>query len=430
LDPTLDTVTVPGVLGGKLGPLREQQFRLLWLGRVSSFVGDSIVPVALAFAVLSVSHSATSLGLVLASFTAARVALIPIGGVYADRLPRRAVMLVCDGARAIVEAFTATMLLTGQMTLPMFFVTAAVFGAASAFFQPASTGLVPQTVAREDLQQANALLGMSQATANVLGPAISGTLVALIGAGWVFAFDAVSFVLSAYFLLQLRLPAHQRPPKSHLLTDLAKGLYEVRARTWVWTAMISFSITNLCFATFLVLGPIVARDHLGGAGAWGWISTGGAAGAVVGGALALRLKPGRPLFAGFAAWTLVALPLLALAPPLPAIAVSVGYALGMAGISFGSALWEATLQSRIPNAVLSRVSSYEWLVSFAFMPIGFVLVGPLAGAIGISTTFILAASVMVATNLLVSLSPPIHDIATGTAAATTRPATAKTRAAA
>jgi len=125
-------------------PLHERQFRLLWLGRISSAVGDAIVPVALAFAVLSVNRSQLALGGVLAAFTASRVGFTLVGGVVADRLPRRAVMLVCDGVRAAVEAFTATMLLTHQMTLPLFFVTGAIFGAA----RP-SSGRLPTVSYRE-----------------------------------------------------------------------------------------------------------------------------------------------------------------------------------------------------------------------------------------------------------------------------------------
>jgi MFS family permease len=397
-------------LGGKLGALQEGQFRLLWLGRVSSSVGDSLIGVALAFAVLEVSGSATALGLVLAVWTLSRVALTLVGGVFADRLPRREVMLVCDGVRAMVEAFTAAMLLTGQMTLPMFFVTASIFGAASAFFGPASTGLVPQTVSKERLQEANALLGLSQSMSNVFGPVLSGILVAGFGTGWVFAIDAVTFVASAIFLLQLRLPAQQRPPAQHFLVDLAKGLNEVRTRAWVWTSMIAFSITNLCFAAFLVLGPVIARDHLGGASRWGIIATGGAIGAVLGGAWALRLRPHRPLAAGFTAWALCALPLFALAPPFPALVVAVVYGVGLAGIAYGNALWQTTLQARIPQDVLSRVSSYDWLVSFIFMPIGFVAFGPMAKAIGIGTTLFIAGTGLAAANLAVALLPPVRAI--------------------
>src|SRR6476659_2547838 len=167
-------------------------------------MGDALVPVALAFAVLSVNSSATALGGVLAAFTLTRVAFTLVGGVVADRLPRRAVMLTCDAARAVVEAFTAAMLFSHQMTLPLFFVTGAIFGAASAFFGPASDGLVPQTVSAANLRPANALLGISRNALNIFGPAASGALIAFAGTGWVFTIDAFSFVVSAFFLVQLR----------------------------------------------------------------------------------------------------------------------------------------------------------------------------------------------------------------------------------
>jgi MFS family permease len=397
-------------LGGKLGALQERPFRLLWLGRTSSSVGDALIGVALAFAVLQVTGSPTDLGLVLAAYTISRVALILVGGVYADRLPRREVMLICDGSRAIVQAFVAAMLFTGQMTLGLFLFSAAVTGAATAFFGPASTGLVPQTVSPDRLQQANALLGLSQSTTNVFGPALSGLIVAGIGSGWVFAIDAGTFVASAFFLLQLRLPALARPPARHFVTELATGLHEVRTRTWVWVPLVAFSLTNLSFAAFLVLGPVVARNELGGARDWGLISTGGAIGALLGGAFALRLRPSHPLFAGFTAWALCAIPLFMLAPPLPVAAIAAGYAVGLGGISFGSSLWETTLQSQIPREVLSRVSSYDWLVSLVFMPVGFVLLGPLADAVGVSTTLIGAGAVIAVVNLAVAAVPGVRRV--------------------
>jgi Major Facilitator Superfamily len=244
----------------------------------------------------------------------------------------------------------------------------------------------------------------------VFGPVLSGLLVAGVGTGWVFAVDAASFVASAIFLLRLKLPAHERPAAQHFITDLAKGLDEVRSRPWVWTSMVAFSITNLCFAAFLVLGPVVARNEFGGARQWGVIAAGGAIGAVLGGAWALRVRPRRPLFAGFTAWALLALPLLALAPPLPAVVVAAGYGVGLAGISFGNALWQTTLQARIAPEVLSRVSSYDWLTSYVFMPIGFVAFGPIAKHIGIGETLLITATVLGAANLAVAILPPVRAI--------------------
>jgi MFS family permease len=260
-------------LGGALAPLQERPFRLLWLGRVSSGVGDALLPVALAFAVLSVRNSYTAVGGVLAAFTISRVSFTLVGGVVADRLPRRAVMLTCDLVRGVVQAFTAVMLLSGDMTLPLFFLTMVLFGAASAFFVPASDGLVQQTVGRGSLQSANALLSTSRSTLNVFGPVVSGTLIAAFGTGWVFAIDAVSFAVSASFLLRLHVDSVMRSEARHFYRELREGWSEVSSRAWVRAPLIGFAISNICFASFLVLGPVIFHNHLGGPRDWGIVST-------------------------------------------------------------------------------------------------------------------------------------------------------------
>jgi MFS family permease len=391
-------------------PLEERQFRLLWLGRVSSAVGDALVPVALAFAVLSVNSSQVALGGVFAAFTASRVGFTLIGGVVADRLPRRAVMLACDGVRAAVEAFTATMLLTHQMTLPLFFITGAVFGAASAFFGPASDGLVPRTISPGNLQSANALLGLSRSAMNVVGPAASGVLVAIAGTGWVFAIDAVSFVASAFFLLQLRLPAHARAARSHFLRELHEGFREVTSRSWVSAPIIGFAISNFCVASFIVLGPIIFRDQLGGARNWGIVSACGAIGAIGGSLASVRLRPHRPLSFGFLATMVIGVPIAALGPALPVIAIAVAWAAGMASIALSNTYWDTTLQRRIPEAVFSRVRSYDILVSFVFMPIGFIAFPLISKPLGVEATLLGAAALTVLSSLAVALVPGVRAV--------------------
>jgi MFS family permease len=397
-------------LGEAFAPLAERRFRLLWLGRVSSAAGDALMPVALAFAVLSVNATATALGSVLAAFWIARVGFTLVGGVIADRLPRRAVMLVCDGVRAAVEAFTATMLLTHQMTLPVFFATAGVFGAASAFFGPAADGLVPQTISRRNLQRANALLGISQNAMNVFGPALSGVLIALTQPGYVFAIDAVSFALSSIFLMQLRIPAHARAEGSRFLHELREGLREVASRSWVRAPIVAFAITNFCFAAFIVLGPTIVSEHLGGARDWGIVSTCGAVGAILGGLASVRWRPRRPLSSGFIASMLIAVPIAALAPPLPAIAIAAAWFLGMGSIAVINTYWETSLQRRIPETVFARVRSYDILVSFIFMPIGFIAFPLIARAVGNEQTLLAAAVLCAATNLAVALAPGVRAV--------------------
>jgi MFS family permease len=400
------------LLGGTWAPLRERPFRLLWLGRVASAAGDALVPVALAFAVLSVRHSATALGGVLAAFTIARVSFTLVGGVVADRFPRRAVMIGCDGARAIVEAFTAVMLLTHSMTLPLFFVTAAIFGAASAFFAPASDGLVPKTISAANLQTANALLATSRNGLSVFGPAASGVLIVAVGTGWVFAIDAISFLVSIFFLVQLKVPAHTRAVQQHFVRELRDGWHEVFTRDWVRAPIAGFAISNMCFASFLVLGPTIFRAHPHGARDWGIVSTCGAVGAILGSLISARYRPPRPLTACFLATTLVALPIAALAGPLPVAAIAAAWLVGFGSITFANTYWETTLQQRIPENVFSRVRSYDILVSFVFMPVGMIAFGPIAHVFGNEPTLLAAAGIAAATSLAVAFVPGVHAVAT------------------
>jgi MFS family permease len=383
-----------------LGPLRERPFRLLWLGQTASGIGDALVYLALVFAVLKVG-SAADLGYVLGAFWLFRASFNLVGGVWSDRLPRRFVMLTCDALRAAVEFFTMAMLLAGAMRIWMFVVTAALFGAASAFFQPASQGLMPQLVSRETLQQANALLGVSRGALNVGGPSVSGILIALVGPGWVFGIDGLSFVVSAAFLLALRIPAHARAPRQRFLADLARGWHEVRSRRWLWVSMVAFSLVNISIAFGMVLGPLVAERELGGAKAFGVISSGGAVGGLVGGILALRWRPKRPLVAMFVLGLFVAAPLLLYIPPAPVALIAVGNALFVFGIAFGNAAWEGHLQSHIPNEAMSRVSSYDLMVSFVFIPLGLAVSGWSAHAVGVDTSLAVAAGIAIVTYVAV-----------------------------
>jgi MFS family permease len=391
-------------------PLQERQFRLLWLGQVASGAGDALVPVALAFAVLSVDRSATALGGVLAAFTLTRVVFTLVGGVVADRLPRRAVMLVCDAVRAVVEAFTAAMLFSHHMTLPLFFITGAIFGAASAFFGPAADGLVPQTVSPANLQPANAVLGISRNALNIFGPAVSGAIVALAGTGWVFAIDSASFVVSAFFLLQLQVRTHTRPESSRFMLQLRDGFHEVTSRSWVRAPLVGFAISNFCFAAFIVLGPRIFLDQFDGARDWGIVSTCGAIGGILGGLASVRFRARHPLSAGFFACMLIAVPIAALAGPLPVAAIAIAWMLGLGAVALCNTWWETTLQREIPESVYARVRSYDILVSFVFMPLGFVAFPLLARGLGYEHTLLAAAVVTAATNLVVGSLPGVHAV--------------------
>src|SRR5262245_16219501 len=253
---------------GLFAALRERQFRLLWLGQTTSTLGDGLVPVALAFAVIkSLDRGPTALGLVLAAQTLPMVAFVLAGGVWADRLPRQMVMLVSDVIRAVVQATLAFLLLSGSAEVWQLAALMAVYGTAQAFFQPAATGLVPATISPGRLQQANALLGLSRSLSFVVGPAIAGVIAATTNPGIVFVIDARTFTVSAISLAMLRLSRSRRAgERQSFIADLKGGWHELVSHTWLWV-IIAWAATYLgiVIAPFMTLGPVVAKESLGGA---------------------------------------------------------------------------------------------------------------------------------------------------------------------
>jgi MFS family permease len=207
----------------RLGPLARREFRLLFLARATSFFGSSIAPVAIAFAVLDLTGSATDLGIVLAARMIPQLVFLLIGGVWADRLPRHLVMVVSDLVTGGAQAVTAALLLTGNAEIWHLVVLQAVGATGFAFFFPASTGLVPQTVEPALLQQANATLRMALNVSSIGGAALGGILVAAVGSGWALAVDAGTFFVSAAFLFSMRVVSAARTEVPNFLGELREG---------------------------------------------------------------------------------------------------------------------------------------------------------------------------------------------------------------
>ena len=385
----------------RFGPLRERPFRLLWLGRTGSALGDSLIPVALAFAVLSIGGGASGLGIVLASFTIGRASAMVVGGVWADRFPRRHVMIGADLIRLGTQAMTAGLLLDGSARVWQLAVLQAVAGAAGGFFNPASTALLPQAVSVARLQQANALLSLSQSATNIFGPAVSGAIVAAASPGWVFAIDAASFLVSVAFIAAMRVETHVRPAAQRFWRDLGDGWREVRRHRWLTAGFLGFALGNVGIGMYLVLGPLVARQHLGGAQAWGLILTAGAVGGVLGGLVAYRIRPRHPVATAFAIWSVGALPPFALVRPFPLAAIMVTSAIFSGAVLAGNALWETAMQQEIRPDRLARVVSIDLLLSLCLMPAGQALAGSLAAVLGVRSTLVLAGTLMCVPNLLV-----------------------------
>jgi hypothetical protein len=392
-----------------MSALRQRKFRLLFAGQAVSVLGDGMVPVALAFAVLEVSNSASALGLVLAARLIPTVALLLAGGVIADRISRRTVMVAADLVRMLSHGAMAALLLSGNAQVWSLAVLAALNGAGTAFFAPASTALVPMTVAPGLLQQANALRGLAQSAGFILGPALAGVLVATAGAGVALAIDASTFAVSAGFLLALRLPDIAPPPVQPFISELREGWREFRARDWVWGIVLSASLANMLAAGYHVLGPVIADRDLGGAAAWATIATGFGIGSLIGGLVILRRPVRRPLLVGLLAASSWVLPWILLAVLAPVGVIAAGAVLAGAGLMIFNALWEASLQAHIPAESLSRVSAYDWLGSLALNPLGSALVGPIAAGLGTRSTLILCAVLATVVNAFVLMLPGVRN---------------------
>jgi MFS family permease len=365
--------------------LRHRPFRYLFLGQAASAVGDRVVVVALALFITERTRSPTDLSLVLAAGTVPLVALLLFGGVWADRLPRQRIMIAADVARALLHGTLAVLILTGVARIWELAAIEALFGAAQAFFQPAYTGLLPQTVPAAEIQDAMALTGSTSNLAFMVGPALATALVVTAGAGVAFAVDAATFVVSAALLLRVPDTRQRVEPaeRASVLEDLRAGWREVRSRTWVWVTIAVFAGALLfVFAQWYALAPSIARAVYGGASVFGLLEGIAGAGAICGSIAGLRWRPAHPLRAGL---------LLVLAWPVQNVAFALGAPLELVVVTtfatgFGFALlgvwWETALAHHIPAELLSRVSAWDWMGSLALLPVGFLIAAPLAEQFG------------------------------------------------
>ena len=370
---------------GDFDALRERPFRLLFTAHAVSLLGDGFARVALVFAVLGVSDSPTAVGLVLGAQSLPLVVFLLIGGVVGDRRARRSIMVAADLTRFVSQAVMAGLVISGTAEVWQLAALAGAHGAATAFFNPAATALLPQIAPAHHLHDANALRGLVQAAGGLLGPALAGVVVALAGAGWALGVDALTFLVSALVLLQL----DATPVRSAVMSfgsDLRDGWREFTRRDWVWGVVTGSALANAFLGALWVVGPVIADRSLGGPAAWGLIVSALGAGAVIGGLAVLRLRPRRPLVAGVAAAALPAAAMARVAARAPVPAIAVSMMAGGAGLTIFNTLWDTTLQRHVPPESLSRVSAYDWCGSLALDPVGRGLAGPIAGAVGLSTT--------------------------------------------
>src|SRR5664279_4899608 len=399
-------------LADQLRVLRHRDFRYLWFAQSASVIGDCIVIVALALFVIELTGNATDLGLVFAAASLPLVAFLLIGGVWADRLPRHRVMVVTDLVRFALHALLAALIFAGVVRIWELIAIEALFGTAEAFFRPAANGLLPQTVPEEEIQQANGLSTLSNNIGEFAGPALATGLVLGFGAGWAFALDAATFLLSAALLMRVR-PRRRAVTEAtgetaqrvSVWAEVREGFAEVRSRSWVWATLAAFCAALFTgLAPWFVLGPVVARAQYGDIGISGLVSAALGLGTIAGSLLGIGWRPRFPIRAAMLAILLWPAAAILYAAGITLYVVVPAVVIGGGGIALFDVWWLTALAERIPPDKLSRVSSYDWMVSLALLPLGYVLAGPLAHALG-AVEVLLGGSALAGVALALGLLP-------------------------
>jgi MFS family permease len=387
-----------------LAPLAHRDFRLLWSGMCVSLIGDGLFLVALAWQVYSLSGAPTALATVGIAMAVPTITCLLLGGAISDRFDRRRVMLIADGLRAAAVGTLALLSATGQLRLWHIFGLVAVYGAATAFFDPCFDAIVPQLLPAESLSQANSLDQLARPLAlRMIGPALGGVVVEALGAAGAFAFDAGSFAASAAALLAIRgrraapaaapavTPAGAPAAGGSLLSEIGAGLRYVRRHPWLWATFVSAALAYLLFIgpTEVLVPFIVKQRWHDGAGALGLVFATGGVGslacALVVGQTGLPKREIKFIYWVWAAAT-VAIAGYGIANAL--------WGLMLASLVFnsletvGTIAWATLKQRHVPAALLGRVSSLDWLISIGLLPLSFALTGPVSGAIGVRATLI------------------------------------------
>lgn len=393
----------------------ERQFRLLFLGQALSILGDRVTMIVLPFAVLSIGGSITDVGIVAASGTLPFIVLALIGGVLADRIERKRILIASDLVRFAVQLTAGLLLVSGHAQVWHLAALTAVFGAADSFFSPAFSGLLPLTISQPHfIQPANALRGMTYSTGSLVGPALGAALVATVGEGGALLADAGTFAVSVACLLFLRPRVVERGDPEPFASDLRGGWREVRARRWVWTFLLSMVVYHaVVLPSIFVLGPVLMRDEYSGATSWAVVTFAFGAGSIVADVLLLRWHPRYALRAAAAALALASCQAVIIGSGLGIVVIACVEFFAAIGVSVFFTLWETSLQEHIPEGKLSRVSSYDYAASAGTMPIGMLVAPPVADAIGIHLTLTLMSVCGIAASALCLSVRAVRDLPRG-----------------
>jgi hypothetical protein len=400
-----------GARSGILTPLRDRDFRLLWIGATASLLGDGAFLVALAWQVYSMAGGPSGMSLVGIAMTVPTITFLLIGGVASDRFERRWLLVGADLLRAVALALLAGLTLGGQLELWHVVVLAALYGTGAAFHAPAFDALVPEILDGERLTQANALDQLMRPLAlRLAGPALGGVLVGVAGAGGVFVLDCATFLMAAGTVL-LMTPVRGKREVAEggsMVSDLREGWRFVRGHSWLWATFVSAAIAYLLFmGPVEVLLPWVVKEGMkGSAFDLGLVfAAGGLASMLCAVLLGHFGLPRRGIAFMLIVWTLATLAVAGYGAASAVWQLMIASAVFNGLETAGTIVWATTKQRHVPSALLGRVSSLDWLISVGLLPLSFALTGPVSAAIGARETLI-AAGLLGAIVTLAALYVP------------------------
>lgn len=387
--------------------------RRLLLARLISNLGNGMAPVALAFAVLeSKGGSASKLGILLSVQAISMVLFLPLGGIWADRHRRPAIIATTDFILGLDLLVTAYLFWSEQTGMPLLMALCILAGLLNAFWSPAFPGLVPLVVEEKHLQQMNGFVSIASNIGYISGAAVAGLLVSAFGGAAGIAGDALSFLIAAALVWKLR-HRHQvaEPSGGGMFHELKSGWKVFLSFRWVVVAVAGFSVVMMVMrGAEGVLGPVLMKEHFGGAKAWAFVATVESIGFVLGSTINTRYKPKHPLYVCTLLSFSAAFYVLVLRPSTPLVVIA-GAAL-LWGITIESWYihWMTALQLHIPRESLSRVSSYDMTFSLIFQPIGLAIAGPAIAGLGIAQTSLIGASVITVAIIVILFEPTIRTL--------------------
>ena len=390
--------------------LAYRDFRLLLADRLLAPAAFAFSLVGVSFAVLYATGSTADLSYVLAAQIAPSLVFAMLGGVFADRLPPQWVIVAANIMIAAGEGTFGILVVLGHPPLWLMILLETLTGTGMAIFYPASQALLPRLVPGELLQQASAVSRLAMNGGQMGGATIAGLCVATFGPGWALAVCGVGMLTSVPLLLSIRVTGRARSHETSMLRDLRDGWSQFRSHTWLWVISAQFGVVLMAwYGAFEVLGPVVAKAHLGGPAAWGAITAADSLGLIAGGLLSLRFTPRRPMMFVVLIGAAIAIGPIALAMLWPlALVCLASFALGVA-VEIMMVQWTVAMARNVPPSMLARVSSYDLLGSVMAMPVGALIAGPLAAAVGVSATQYGAATLIIVASAL-ALIP--HDVRT------------------